>query len=214
MVVTGATGYLGRALIGALGERGHDVVAVVRPGASARAPAVGRVVEANVLDGADFARVLERGDTVVHLVGTPRPSPAKAAAFRAVDLPSIVAATTAAASGGASHLVYVSVAHPSPVMRDYIAVRMEGERLVRASGVPATILRPWYVLGPGHWWPYALLPLYALARALPSRREAAHRLGLVTHAEMRAALVSSVEQPPRRGEVRVLDVPAIRAAGR
>ena len=83
------------------------------------------------------------GDTLVHLVGTPPPNPAKGAQFRAVDLPSIAASAGAAARVGIAHLVYVSVAHPAPVMRDYIAVRAQGEALVAQAGVPATILRPW-----------------------------------------------------------------------
>jgi hypothetical protein len=37
----------------------------------------------------------------------------------------------------------------------------------------ATILRPWYVLGPGHQWPYLLLPMYKLMELLPSTREGA-----------------------------------------
>jgi uncharacterized protein YbjT (DUF2867 family) len=74
----------------------------------------------------------------------------KAAEFERVDLASIRATTAAAALAGARHLVYVSVAHPAPVMRAYIAARTRGEALVRECGVPAMILRPWYVLGPGH----------------------------------------------------------------
>jgi uncharacterized protein YbjT (DUF2867 family) len=85
--------------------------------------------------------------------------------------PAIRASVEAARATGVRHLVYVSVAHPAPVMRAYIAVRQEGERLIRASGLAATILRPWYVLGPGHRWPYLLLLRYwaacrGLARAL------------------------------------------------
>ena len=34
------------------------------------------------------------------------------------------------------------------MMHAYIAARTQGEALVRATGIPATILRPWYVLGP------------------------------------------------------------------
>ena len=95
-----------------------------------------------------FASAIAPADTLVHLVGTPRPSPVKGAEFRAVDLPSVHAAVEAALLAGVRHFVYVSVAHPAPIMRDYIAVRREGERLIRESGIPATILRPWYVLGP------------------------------------------------------------------
>jgi uncharacterized protein YbjT (DUF2867 family) len=97
-------------------------------------------------------------------------------------------------------------------MHAYIAARAEAEAAIRQSGMDATILRPWYVLGPGHWWPYALLPGYWLAERLPPTREAARRLGLVTVRQMVAALVAAVEQPPRG--VRVLEVPEIRAAGR
>lgn len=189
------------------------MVAVVRPGGAARAPAATLVAEADVLDAASLADVLDTGDTLVHLVGTPRPSPAKGAEFRAVDLPSIVASTDAASRRGVGQLVYVSVAHPAPIMRDYIRVRREGEARVAATGLPATVLRPWYVLGPGHRWPCLLVPAYWLARAVPASRDAAARLGLITRDEMVRALVWGVEHPPARG-VRVLDVPAIKAIPR
>jgi len=45
-------------------------------------------------------------------------------------------------------------------MKAYIAVREECEEIIQESGLNATILRPWYVLGPGHRWPYMLLPMY------------------------------------------------------
>jgi hypothetical protein len=66
------------------------------------------------------------------------------------------------------------------------------------------------VLGPGHRWPHLLRPLYAVLRRLPSTREGATRLGLVTHAEMVAALVHAVESPALG--VVVVDVPGIRRA--
>jgi uncharacterized protein YbjT (DUF2867 family) len=53
------------------------------------------------------------------------------------------------------HFVYVSVAHPAPAMKAYIEVRSRCEEIIRASGLNTTILRPWYVLGPGHYWPLA-----------------------------------------------------------
>ncbi len=74
--------------------------------------------------------------------------------------------------------------------------------------LPAT---PGTCLVPGHWWPVALGPLYWIAECLPSTRETARRLGLVTLEQMVAALVRAVEDPPAPGTVRVVDVPAIRA---
>ena len=208
--VTGGTGYIGRALIAALLARGHEVHAVVRPGSVGRLPSHVRAVIGDALDSATFAQAIPTGATIVHLIGTPHPNPAKAAEFERVDLASIRATTAAARLARARHLIYVSVAHPAPVMRAYIAARQQGEALVSDSGVPATILRPWYVLGQGHRWAYALLPIYAMLRWLPSTRNTAERLGLVTRDAMVAALVQAVEAPPRSGQ-RVVDVPAIRA---
>jgi hypothetical protein len=73
-------------------------------------------------------------------------------------------------------------------------------------------VRPWYVLGPGHRWPWILLPFYALAEMLPATRDGARRLGLVTLAQMTRALVHAVEHPPPPGAPRIVDVPGIRAA--
>ena len=126
-----------------------------------------------------------------------------------MDLASIRATTAAAVRAGARHLVYVSVAHPAPVMKAYIAARQKGEALVEATGIPATILRPWYVLGPGHRWPHVLMPLYAVLRWFPKTRESAERLGLVTRSAMVAALVKAVEAPPATG-VRIVGVREIR----
>src|SRR5439155_11955463 len=124
--VTGGTGYLGRELIPELLRRGHGVRALVRPGSERGLPSGAEAVRGNALEAETFAAAVAPADTLVHLVGTPRPSPAKAAQFRAVDLASIRASVAAAAQGGVRHVVYVSVAHPAPVMRAYIAVRQEG----------------------------------------------------------------------------------------
>ena len=118
----------------------------------------------------------------------------------------------AAAASGVRHFVYVSVARPAPVMKEYQEARAEGERIVRETGIAATFLRPWYVLGPGHRWPVALVPVYWLLERIPSTSEAARRLGLVRLPAMVRAPVAAVENPP--AGVRVLEVPDIRAAAR
>ena len=207
--VAGGTGYIGSRLIAALAARGHRVRALARAGSVARLPAGCEPVVGDALDAASFTADVPRADTFVQLVGVPHPNPAKAAQFRSIDLASALAGIAAASQAGVRHFVYVSVAQPAPVMRAYLATRAEAEAALRASGLNATIVRPWYVLGPGHWWPYALVPGYWLARAFPPTRELAQRLGLVTVAQMVAALVAAVEHPP--SGVRIVDVPAIRA---
>jgi uncharacterized protein YbjT (DUF2867 family) len=212
VLVTGATGYMGRRLIPALLARGHMVRALTRAASRDRVPQGADAVIGDALNPAEMTSAAHATDTLVHLVGTPHPSPAKAAEFRRVDLPSVAAAVQAASQASLSHFVYVSVAQPAPAMRAFLAVRAEGEAMIRAAGLTATILRPWYVLGPGHRWPLLLTPFYALARAVPSTREGAIRLGLVTIDHMIAALVRAVEDRPAAGSVRIIDVPAIRAS--
>ena len=94
----------------------------------------------------------------VQLIGVPHPSPAKAKEFREIDLVSVRESVAAATVARVAHFVYLSVAQPAPIMQTYVDVRAEGERLAASSGMRATFVRPWYVLGPNHRWPYAILP--------------------------------------------------------
>lgn len=206
--MTGGTGYIGRRLIPALLARGHDVRVLVRPGSEAKLPAGCTAVPGNALDKVTFVGRVPPADVFVQLVGVPHPRPAKAAQFRAVDLVSGLASVAAAAEARVRHFVYVSVAHPAAMMEAYIAVRTEVEAALRASGLNATILRPWYVLGPGHRWPYLLLPVYWLMERVPAKRDTARRLGLVTLPQMVQALVNAVETPA--AGIRIWEVPQIR----
>jgi uncharacterized protein YbjT (DUF2867 family) len=208
--VTGGTGYLGRRLASRLLERGHRVRVLARPSSLGRIPPGCVPISGDALRRATFQAHVQRGDTFVQLVGVPHPSPSKARQFAPVDLVSVRESVAAARERGADHFVYVSVAQPAPVMKAFLEVRAQGESAVRESGIDATILRPWYVLGPGHRWPYLLIPGYWLAERFSPTRESARRLGLVTLEQMVRALVEAVEHPP--SGVRVMTVPEIRAA--
>lgn len=212
VLVTGGTGYIGRRLIARLLERGHRVRVLARAASIDRVPRGAQAVVGDALDAESIHDALRDGDTLVHLVGTPHPSPSKAAEFTRVDLASVLAATDAARRRAIAQMIYVSVAQPAPAMHAYVAARATGERAIREAALTATILRPWYVLGPGHWWPLVLLPMYAVAQLVPPFREGARRLGLVTLNAMVTALVASVETPPTRGTIATVDVPGIRSA--
>jgi uncharacterized protein YbjT (DUF2867 family) len=206
--ISGATGYMGRGLIPALLERGHVVHALARPGSEQKVSLDCVRVVGDALNSASFAPRVPHGCTYLHLLGAPRPAPWKGEQFRAIDLPSIKASLAAAVAAKVSHFVYVSVAHPAPVMNAYIAVRQEGEAALRTTGLTASILRPWYVLGPSHLWPLALLPVYLLFERFAATRDASRRLGLVTIGEMTTALLWTIEQ--QHTGVRILGVPEIR----
>ena len=208
--ITGGTGFMGRRLIALLLKRSHAVRALARPGSERKVPPGCEVLLGNALDAASYSARIAPSDTFVQLVGVPHPNPWKAAEFRAVELTSARGAVAAAVEAGIAHFVYVSVAQPAPVMKAYIAVRAECEEMIRSSGLNATILRPWYVLGPGRQWPYLLLPMYWLFERLPTTRESARRLGLVTIEQMVATLAGAVENPSQG--LRILTVPEIRQA--
>ena len=205
--VAGGTGYMGRRLSEELVRRGHSVSVLVRPGSEKRIAAGCRPVPGNALDRNTFKDDLAGTHTYVQLVGVAHPSPTKRREFRRIDLKSCQESLAAAVANTVHHFVYVSVAHPAPVMKAYVEVRKECERLIRESWLSATILRPWYVLGPGHYWPYLLKPFYWMARKIPASTVSAERLGLVTLPQMVRALVTAVESPA--GAVRVVEVPEI-----
>src|SRR5450755_2723089 len=209
--ITGATGYVGSRLIPLLLSRGHRVTALTRQESLRKLPKDCEAVIGNALDGASYRHSIDGSDTFVQLVGVAHPSPAKSRQFVEIDLKSGLEAVQVASAAAVSHFVYVSVAHPAPVMKAYTGVRSQCEQVIEESGLNSTILRPWYVLGPGHRWPYLLLPFYKIAEALPSTRDSARRLGLITLSQMVNALAQSIESPAEG--IRVLEVPEIRTGG-
>jgi len=206
--ITGGTGYIGRHLIPELLGRGHVVRALVREGSERKLAPNVLPVHGNALDASTFAADVAPSDTFIQLVGVAHPSPAKAQEFRSIDLVSIRESVKAASGASIRHFIYLSVAHPAPVMKPYVEVREEGERLLRESGIPSTFIRPWYVLGPSHYWPYAILPLYWLWSAIPSSRDTAQRLYPVKLAKVVQAIANAVENPT--DSIRIVEAPEMR----
>ncbi len=202
---------MGSRLIPLLVGQGHGVSALVRKGSENKLPTGATPVVGDALKMDSYTEQVRGADTFVHLIGVAHPSPGKAAEFRAIDFVSIQVAVRAAKESGIKHFIYLSVAQPAAMMKEYQAVRAEGEALIRASGMVGTFVRPWYVLGPGHRWPHLLQPVYWLCERIPATREGARRLGLVTLPQMLSTLVWAVGHPP--ADVQILDVPGIKELG-
>ncbi|HLG24870.1 MAG TPA: NAD(P)H-binding protein [Candidatus Nanoarchaeia archaeon] len=199
--VSGSTGYIGTHLIPKLLENGNEVVALVRKGSENKVDKRAKIVFGNALDSISIKGCLGNCDTFVQLIGTSHPSPLKARQFNDVDLKSVCESLKAIKNSKIRHYIYMSVAHPAPVMKSYWQIRAKAEELIKNSKMKATILRPWYVLGPGHYWPYLILPFYKIAEIIPATRETAKRLSPVKLSQMVDALAYAAENPPENVKI-------------
>jgi nucleoside-diphosphate-sugar epimerase len=152
LLVTGATGFLGWRTATVLGERGHDVVGLSRPGAAERAHARG--METTALDAGDpAARELIAGcDAVIHFAGVPDPAGARSDPARAVreNAGTVVNLLEGCAEHGAG-LIYPSTvrAGHEPAPDPYALSKRLGEEACRLHGAPAAVVRMTSVFGPG-----------------------------------------------------------------
>jgi nucleoside-diphosphate-sugar epimerase len=195
--ISGATGYIGTRLVKQLIDRGHTVIALVRKGSEHKVPAGVAVIIANPFDAKTFQEYIPAGCVFIQLLGVAHPSPRKAQQFKDIDLRSVKASADAAANAGVAHFIYVSVAMaPSKLMQAYQQVRKEGEKYCLSKTFNCSFIRPWYVLGPGHWWPVSLLPFYSLAEIIPSWRKKARAMALVTIQQMLNTLINVTEDEP------------------
>ena len=157
ILVTGATGFIGRHLIPALLERGHEVTAMVRPGAgTGRKDAALRrfaeldgklsLVEGDVFDGAALEKACKDIASVAHLVGIIKEHGAMT--FERIHAEGTKNVVSAAKRAGVKRIMHVSALGASPRSKSrYHTSKFEGELIVKQSGLPYAILRPGIVLG-------------------------------------------------------------------
>lgn len=160
LLVVGATGGLGRAVVaGAVGRR-HDVSALVRDPSGAHLPDAVRLVRGDVLEPDSLGPAVVGRDAVICALGTP--SPRKASSLLEDGTRNLVGAMT---SSGVQRLVCVTLLgtgdsrrNAAPLYR-YVILRMlapmvpdkeNQERVVRESGLEWVLVRPpRFVKGPG-----------------------------------------------------------------
>ena len=209
--ITGGTGYIGKRLIKKLVSRGYDVTALVRKGSESKLPKGVRAIIADPFNASTFQEWIPKNAVFVQLLGVNHPSPGKKDLFREIDLKSVKISADAAVQASATHFVYMSVAMaPSNVMKEYQKVRKEAENVLQSKDLRCTFIRPWYVLGPGHWWPALLLPFYAIAELRPSWKQKARPKALVTIGQMLRTILHAIESSPQR--LRIVEIPQIRKA--
>jgi len=165
VLVTGASGFLGRPLVAALAASGIKVRAAVRRRAY---PPFGAGIEVvqhpDLREVFDWRPLLTGVDAVVHLAGLERRFRAGPALYDAVNHQATARLAAAAAQAGIGHFIFTSslsaqhgsAADHALTERDPATPadaqgrsKLAAENALRASGLPFTILRLAPVYGPG-----------------------------------------------------------------
>ncbi len=155
VVLTGATGFLGRRVLNQLAAAGApSVQALARhPESLATSPdwqPGWRAVACDIGRDAIPAGTLPRGSVVLHLAAaTGKASPRE---MRQVNVEGTRRLLQAAKDAGVAHFIFVSSIAAS--FRDqrwyhYAHAKRQAEALVAASGIPCSIVRPTMIFGPG-----------------------------------------------------------------
>lgn len=142
LAVTGGTGFVGARLIDQALAAGHQVRALTR---RAQPPRTGvGWIEGTLADPGSLA---QGADAVVHAAGVVS---ADRAGFIAGNVDGTRSILAAAQTAGVRRFIHVSsLSAREPQMSAYGWSKREGERLVEASGLDWTIIRPTGVYGPG-----------------------------------------------------------------
>jgi len=207
--VTGATGFLGRYIVGALAAAGWQVRVLARRDI-AHPQLDGLTIQSiagDLSNRAALSALIDGADIVVHAAGLIKA--ANAAAFRAVNVDG-TANLVAAINGCAQrkHLVLVS----SMVTREsglsaYAETKRGGENVVMtALNAPHgwTIAKPCAIYGP--WDKETLSIFQAVARGIfPSMHGPEARVALIHAADAAAAIAALCDRPPARQSYELTD---------
>ena len=158
IALTGGTGFVGQALLDCASEGGLSLRALTRKPQSSR-PGV-HWVAGDLNNKRALTRLLAGAEVVIHVAGVT--SAPDAAGFEAGNVTGTLNLIEAAKRAGVPRFVHVSsLSAREPGLSLYGASKARSEKLVRASGLDWTLVRPPAVYGPRD---NAMLELFRMAK--------------------------------------------------
>ena len=145
IAVTGATGFVGQSLLAEASRQGVEVRALTR---RAQEPRTGvQWVRGDLSHAPALDRLMRGAEAVIHVAGVVNAP--DVAGFEAGNVTGTLEAVHAAARAGVPRFVHVSsLSAREPQLSAYGASKRRGEKIVAASGLDWTIVRPPAVFGP------------------------------------------------------------------
>ena len=163
VLVTGGTGYLGRAVVQALAARGHEPVVFARSASTSRLP--GSAIDGDVRDADALTRAAVGCDAICHMAALVSIWEPRRADFDDINVGGLRNALAAAERAGVARFVYTSsFLARAPKGRsvpmaanDYQRTKAAADRVAAESGRPVIRLYPGVVYGPGELRPGNLI---------------------------------------------------------
>jgi nucleoside-diphosphate-sugar epimerase len=223
ILVTGASGFVGRALVTELANVGHSVRAAMRQPADVFPRSVEVIGVSDLTRPVEWRALLKSVETVVHLAGIAHAGGTAEQAYDRVNRLATAELANAAKAVGIGHLVFMSSirAQSGPtstgVLREIDAPRptdaygrskLAAEDAVRAAGVPSTILRPVLIYGSGVKGNFArLMELARKPWPLPLGL-CRNRRSLLARRNLIDAIHLTLASPATKGETYIVADPA------
>lgn len=142
LIVTGATGQVGRTTIATMITRGLRPTALVRSEKAVESC----VTVSNWLVSEEAIAAIRQAETIIHLAGTLNPPDHDYEHANIVPAERITRALTSACARRLIFLSYVGASEQSP--NRYLATKARAERLLEETGVPVTVFRCTHIIGP------------------------------------------------------------------
>ncbi|MBK8485050.1 MAG: NAD(P)H-binding protein [Saprospiraceae bacterium] len=203
--ITGASGYIGTRFMQNIDKSLFRIIALVRNGSEHKVPPGIEILIADVFNPESWKEHIPKDCIFIHLLGVAHPSPQKKAAFLNIDRRALKDVANVANERNSKAFIYLSVAmEPSSIMKDFQEAKSLGEKYLESLHLNSIFVRPWYIIGPGHWWPIFFIPLFKLLEIIPATSMKARKFSLITIHQMISSLIyiiNHIDKVPKYVEI-------------